>query len=91
MRVFSTAFFKPRFCSYLKGQLAASFVVPNYSHDVAFWRLADIPMCSADVRLPIRCLLLTHSGHQPSRIAALQNDNSTLFLASQIPAVIASP
>jgi hypothetical protein len=50
MRVFSTAFFKPRFCSYLKGQLAASFVVPNYSHDVAFWRLADIPMCSADVR-----------------------------------------
>jgi hypothetical protein len=50
MRVFSTAFFKPRFCSYLKGQSAASFVVPNYSNDVAFWHKADIEMSACDVR-----------------------------------------
>jgi len=43
MRVFSPAFFKPRFCSCPKRQLATSFVVPNYSHDVAFWPKADIP------------------------------------------------
>ena len=52
MRVFSPAFFKPRFCSYLKGQLAASFVVPNYSHDVAFWP-TDILLAWANVRFGV--------------------------------------
>jgi len=30
--------------------LAASFVVPNYSHDVAFWPKADMPITLSDVR-----------------------------------------
>jgi hypothetical protein len=37
------------------------------------------------------CLLVTQSGHERLRIAAVQTDPQTPFRQSQIPAVIAKP